>query len=267
MVFFEESVHYTHRAGDNVLPHAHSGYEIILYVNGAGTVSVGNEELPYTDLSVCLIPRRKVHFEHTDRTTDVLTCVLYTDYFSIEEPVVLSGSKYAVAIGKLLPLLGELYDRSRAGLWKAGEKAAEDLLYKISYVTSHLLQLKQNENKKLSNVIIANTKKYILTNWRSDINYSFLAENVGYSYERLRHLFTETTGISLKQYHLGIRLTHAKEYLRSSEARIRDIAVKCGFKSSEQFINHFKKRMGMTPKHYRSMAAREHLDKTFNVTE
>ncbi len=267
MVFFEESVSYTHRAGDNVLPHAHTGYEIILYVSGCGTVSVGNEELRYTDRSVCIIPRERQHYEHTDRTTQVLACVLHTDYFAVEEPVVLAGSKYDGAIGRLIPLLGELYGASRTAHWKPGEKAAEDLLYKISYVAAHLLELRQSENNKLSSIIIANTKKYIMANWRSNINYSFLAENVGYSYERFRHLFTESTGVSLKQYHLGIRLAHAKEYLRSSEIRIREIALKCGFRSAEQFINHFKKRMGMTPKHYRRMATREHLDKTFNVAE
>ena len=41
--FVEEIVSYTHRAGDNVLPHRHGGAEIIVYGGGEGAATVEKE--------------------------------------------------------------------------------------------------------------------------------------------------------------------------------------------------------------------------------
>ena len=45
---------------------------------------------------------------------------------------------------------------------------------------------------------------------------------------------------------------HAKRLLKNSNLNITDIAFDCGFNSSSQFTNIFKKYVSLTPKEYRN---------------
>ena len=48
-----------------------------------------------------------------------------------------------------------------------------------------------------------------------------------------------------------IRIEHAKKLLRSSNAKITDIAIQIGYNDEKYFIRTFKKCTGMTPNEYR----------------
>lgn len=265
MFFFEESIQYTHRDGDHVIPHTHSGYEVILYSTGSGTMSAGNEELRYLAESICIIPRKVCHYEHTERSTMVYACVMDTDFFSVSEPLLLYGPQYAPYTERLRTLFCALHEAAMREHWSPGEPKANEILGKIAYVVSFLLEL--SNARKPSALIVSNTKKYIQSNFRHTISFPILAENVGYSYERFRHIFKDSVGIGLKQYLLGVRLNHAKNLLHNTSYKIKDISERCGFKYPEQFMGYFKKTMGMSPMDYRKECKKASSDRVFNVND
>ena len=85
----------------------------------------------------------------------------------------------------------------------------------------------------------------------SDIDFSSLASHFGYSYHRFRHLFKDNFGISPYSYLISQRVEYAKRLIKDSKISFTDIAYCCGFNSSAQFSNIFKKHTGKTPSEYR----------------
>lgn len=89
---------------------------------------------------------------------------------------------------------------------------------------------------------------------KPNLNHHIIASNIGYSYDRFRHLFKEIVGITPKQYQLETRLVKAKDLLLNSNLSIKNIAEKCGFNSNISFTNFFTKRLGITPLKYRKLS-------------
>jgi AraC family transcriptional regulator len=65
-------------------------------------------------------------------------------------------------------------------------------------------------------------------------------------------VIAEQFGVSPYAYLINQRIEHAKRLLKNSDSSITDIAFDCGFNSSSQFTNIFKKYVLLTPKEYQN---------------
>lgn len=89
-------------------------------------------------------------------------------------------------------------------------------------------------------------------NLHQNMNVELLARELNVSYTWLRRAFKETIGVSPGQYHLNMRVEKACKYLKETGLTITEIAYDLGFTSEFYFSRIFKKKMGMSPKQYRS---------------
>lgn len=80
---------------------------------------------------------------------------------------------------------------------------------------------------------------------------SEMAEACGIQRTRLGSLFQKLTGSTPMGYLFRIRIERAKTLLRETDIKIIDIALECGFTSSQYFANTFKRATGSTPSQYR----------------
>lgn len=78
-----------------------------------------------------------------------------------------------------------------------------------------------------------------------------MAEHIGYSPYYCSTRFHEITGMTIKSYVSGRRLTLAALALRDTDERIIDIAVRCGYSSQEALTRAFSVAFGCTPASYR----------------
>ncbi|MBQ8267028.1 MAG: helix-turn-helix transcriptional regulator [Clostridia bacterium] len=118
---------------------------------------------------------------------------------------------------------------------------------------------KQNEISVISDRINWNkVLSYINSNINEQIDFVSLAQSNNYSYDRFRHLFTQRFGLSPYTYLTKQRIEHAKRLLKNSNSSITDIAFDCGFNSSSQFTNIFKKYVRATPKEYKKATLKVH---------
>lgn len=263
--FVEEVVSYTHRAGDNVLPHWHGGYEVIVYRNGSGAATVGREEFNYTGTSLLVVPERREHFERTLTETSVKSCIFRTDYLKIGEPILITAPKYAVLVEKIydsLDKMAELYFAERRDA-----AALENSLAQMLYTLRYLIEVYESKFDTQTISLCNNAKKYILANFNMEIHFEILANNIGYSYGRFRHIFVEVVGMGLKAYQQGIRMNNAKKMLTETSRTVQEIARRCGYDNPVCFMNYFKRIMGMTPKQYRRLSRGEVHNKTFNFSD
>ena len=88
-----------------------------------------------------------------------------------------------------------------------------------------------------------------------------LLEGVFLSSSQAGALFKNATGMSIHRYVVTRRLAEAARLLREEpEARVKDIAWRCGFADASHLINSFQKKYGMTPEKYRRRQLRDEAD-------
>jgi AraC-like DNA-binding protein len=74
-----------------------------------------------------------------------------------------------------------------------------------------------------------------------------LADAAGLSVSSFKQVFKDIVGITPHAYLLRKRIEHAQALLSKGESSITDIALACGFLSSQYFATAFKRIVGVTP--------------------
>ncbi|WP_269585086.1 helix-turn-helix domain-containing protein [Roseibium sp. Sym1] len=79
-----------------------------------------------------------------------------------------------------------------------------------------------------------------------------VASELGVSYSYLRRLFKAETGMSAKQYQMGVRIQRACDLLDNTDKSIKEIAGLLGFNSAFHFSSQFHHAIGQSPTHWRA---------------
>ena len=74
-----------------------------------------------------------------------------------------------------------------------------------------------------------------------------MAQAAGLSRAHFSHMFRLSTGESPHQFALRHKIEAAKEMLRSSNSRVLDVAIACGFKTQQHFARVFRRVNGLSP--------------------
>ena len=96
-------------------------------------------------------------------------------------------------------------------------------------------------------------QKYIAEHIDSDVSLNRLARIVYLNPTYLSRLFKSTTGCTITEYLLAVRIEKARQLLTETEKKVQDISLAVGIDSPVYFSRLFKKSTGYTPQEYRSM--------------
>jgi LacI family transcriptional regulator, galactose operon repressor len=77
------------------------------------------------------------------------------------------------------------------------------------------------------------------------------------SRRRITDQFRASTGRSILEEIIRVRISRAKEMLRADELPLKRIATRCGYANTSAFSRDFRKRVGQPPGAWRSAAKRE----------
>ena len=77
------------------------------------------------------------------------------------------------------------------------------------------------------------------------------AKGLGISDTYFQHLYTKTFGVSFQKDLIGMRISHAKYLLLSTDMTLEQVAELCGYTSEVHFYRQFKQMVHMTPAKYR----------------
>lgn len=103
---------------------------------------------------------------------------------------------------------------------------------------------------------IRDTIEYIECNIGESLPLSMLSTQAGLSDFHFNRMFKTVSGMTLKQYVLGRKLTRALERITNSSETVLDIALDLGFEYPEVFSRAFKKQFGVSPSEVRHKRAR-----------
>lgn len=94
---------------------------------------------------------------------------------------------------------------------------------------------------------IANAIKFIQENYDEDMNIDDIAKTVNFSKYYFIRIFKNFTGLNPYEYLINYRINTSKKLLIETKLNINEIAVKCGFSESSNYIRSFKRIIGTTP--------------------
>ncbi len=94
--------------------------------------------------------------------------------------------------------------------------------------------------------------KYIADNYTADIKISYLAKLIARSDTAFMALFKNVMGVTAIEYITHLRINASCEMLRYTDRKIIDIAQSCGYCNLSNFNRIFRKKLGTTPKEFRS---------------
>ena len=101
--------------------------------------------------------------------------------------------------------------------------------------------------------IIDSAKEFMVNNYQNELTVSEIAKTVNLSPSYFSKIFKESTTLSPYDYLLSVRLDKAKELLINSDIPISEIAYRCGFNSTSNFIYFFKKETALSPLKFRKI--------------
>ncbi|MEO1237165.1 MAG: AraC family transcriptional regulator [Planctomycetota bacterium] len=84
-----------------------------------------------------------------------------------------------------------------------------------------------------------------------DLPIEDLADRAGLAVSRFHERFVEETGYSPGDWRNRRRIAEAKRWLRTTDRPITEIAMTCGFSTSQYFATAFKRHAGVSPSAYR----------------
>lgn len=111
-----------------------------------------------------------------------------------------------------------------------------------------------NKNKKSHNIQTKERiERYIQEHYLDNsLSLVSVADHLELNPTYLSAFIKEQFGETFLSYVLGLRMEKAKEYLRTTNDSLQEIAVKIGYANSGVFIRVFKKKFGYTPGMYRT---------------
>ena len=92
---------------------------------------------------------------------------------------------------------------------------------------------------------------YIENNYRDAISLEDVAKAASSSHSMLTQLFKNELNMTPIEYVWHHRLTVAKKFLEFTNLPIKDIALRCGFKTTQHFSRRFEERFGNNPTSFR----------------
>ncbi len=101
--------------------------------------------------------------------------------------------------------------------------------------------------------------EYIDENYTSNISLSKAAEVLHTSESNFSRYFIKNMGIGFSQYVMHKRVSYAIHLLQSSEKKVLEIALDCGYNNTASFYKAFRKITKLTPKDYRNTKADDYI--------
>lgn len=118
-------------------------------------------------------------------------------------------------------------------------------------IIKHIQEEYRRENIPLSDVLTGTIRRRVQENIANEsFSIQDAIKGLNYSENYIRYIFTNSEGMTIKEYITSERMKHASALLEEGKA-VKDVAESSGFSNQRYFSKCFKDFFGMTPTEYR----------------
>lgn len=178
----------------------------------------------------------------------LICCVHISGFRGVLEKSSINYNKYYSLLGRDF---FELYQQLSVNPPKKEE--ITEFVKPLEYMLISLKdeELNYNFEGTSSSKIYRKVLKYIYDNYMNNIDVNDIAKSLNYSASYIRNVFSKHSNKTVSQTINDIKLSQAKNLLKSTTLSITRIALESGFCDGNYFSYVFKKKYGISPKKYR----------------
>lgn len=254
--------------------HYHPEFEIVAITSGTGSRFVGNSVTPFSPGEIVLIGANVPHFHLSDS-------IYYenNDLYCSSEVIQFNASVFPMNYQQLpeFERINKLLEKSSRGLLFHDELLLTYIrnrllefelldgltrlveLYRILDMLSRtdnvsFLSIGEADNayqELASNLPVYKAYQFLSNNFRSQITLDDVAKFAGQNPSSLCRNFKKSTGKSIFECLMAIRIDFAYKLLTNTYFNVIQIAYECGFNNISHFNHKFKELTGITPIEYR----------------
>lgn len=105
----------------------------------------------------------------------------------------------------------------------------------------------------ISDIAVAEALRYIDANYNEPLTLEGIANMFRLNPSYFSSKFKSVNGIGFKEYHNNVRIIRAEKLLLETDMSITEIAVKCGYETSNYFGDAFRRINNCSPSQFRKM--------------
>ena len=222
--------------------HTHECCEVILNIKGEGTITIGEEKLPFFPGSVHIVPKNTPHIKEASiKFQDIF--LLTDDISFVQKSPFAFQDDEAKTLEKLLQIMLCRYPRETQG-----DSILQSMYELVLKIIAEACTVEKSDTD-----VDAIISKLALSFNDPELSLSKILEGVGYCKDHVRRKFLAQTGMTPVEYITSLRIEHAKKLLSKQNAlslQIGDISMLCGYYDQRYFCRIFKRETGMTPTEY-----------------
>ena len=230
---------------------------LMFCTKGSGFIQISNDTVLIGENQFCIIPQG---FMYKFQAGNKGTCMLLTCMFNGKKTRIME--KDFTVVRDLIPsvnnmvanrfmLFDELFNNLNRGYYKANYQYINfcfgHLLATFLYASKTSDDFMEEENPGISRAIY-----FMEQNLNRKITLTEIADEAGYSSSYLITIFNKKTGYSPLSYYSHLKITKACEYLDFSKLKIKEISFLLGYSDPYYFSKDFRKKIGISPRHYRA---------------
>ena len=262
--------------------HSHSQCELYYLISGECTMLVGQTNYVLTPGMLLIIPQNVPHKTtyNPNTTSERLTVefspeyisdiaeefgTIWMDRFFYNSPIYLPQDSRA-SVEQMFSSLAK-DNRSAVSLsptdplWSQQEDIFTDCILKLHFQEVLIELLRRNtranyvtaEGIPISDLAVAEALRYINANYNEPLTLEGVANRFRLNPSYFSSKFKAVNGIGFKEYHNNVRIIRAEKLLLETDMSITEIAVKCGYETSNYFGDAFRRINNCSPSQFRKM--------------
>lgn len=233
----------------------HDSYLFLFTIRGNGKISINQNTHTLLPGQAILIDCHKPHeyYAVTDQWEFLWLHTNGEGMYSMY-PLLYSGTPFPIQLADTENMLS-VFDYIFHQMMSPGIESSLALSLKLHQLCNDMirfaLQTEQTNQKRSYEQEMQLVVAFLQEHLQEQITVEDMLSLVSISKYHFIRLFKRSFGVTPYHYLNTLRINHAKTLLRTSDLPIADIAWKCGFQDTSNFIYQFKKCTGQKPTSYR----------------
>lgn len=262
--------------------HSHSQCELYYLISGMCTMLVGKTNYILTPGMILIIPPNVPHKTtySSDTISERLTVEFAPEYISdiTEEFGSIWMERFFYNSPIYLPqdsrshieyMFATLMEDKRPtvslspedSIWLKQEDIFSDCVRKLHFQELIIELLRRNthanyvtaEGIPISDIAVAEALRYIDANYNEPLTLEGIADMCQLNSSYFSSKFKSVNGVGFKEYLNNVRIIHAEKLLLETDMSITEIAMKCGYETSNYFGDVFRRINNCSPSQFRRM--------------
>lgn len=247
--------------------HQHNYYELFYLRTGSCIYSVNNQLYHLSAGDIFIIYPGDSHYTQYEGLVTcerVIVCippsVIPEKYLSAHEELArnLSHSGKVILSKKGRKRMEELLERMLEENNLAGPYSTEFLFLETLTLLMTLLRdgifVYDPMKPEYISSDIEEVLRYIAENYKLPLTLEEVADQINLTSSYFSHKFKKVTGTTFKEYLTYIRIRQSCQMLLTTDDSITEIAINCGFNSSNYYKDCFRRIYGISPRTFRKNA-------------